>query len=143
MTRTLSQNGLNLIKKWEGLRLKSYKCSAGRWTIGYGHTTGVTKDLTCIQEQADAWLYADCQNAMNAVNRWDTVYKWSQNEFDALVSFTFNCGSVNLKNLLKNGTRSRSEIEKYLPQYRKAGGKVVQGLINRRNDELKLFKTGR
>lgn len=143
MTRTLSQNGLNLIKKWEGLRLKSYKCSAGRWTIGYGHTTGVTKDLTCIQEQADAWLYADCQNAMNAVNRWDTVYNWSQNEFDALVSFTFNCGSVNLKNLLKNGTRSRSEIEKYLPQYRKAGGKVVQGLINRRNDELKLFKTGR
>ena len=140
MTRTLSQNGLNLIKKWEGLRLKAYKCSAGKWTIGYGHTTGVTKNLTCIQEQADAWLYADCQNAMDAVNRWDTVYHWSQNEFDALVSFTFNCGSANLKALLKNGTRSRNEIEKYLPQYRKAGGKVVQGLINRRNDELKLFK---
>lgn len=142
MTRTLSQNGLNLIKKWEGLRLKAYKCSAGKWTIGYGHTTGVTKDLTCIQEQADAWLYADCQNAMNAVNRWDTVYKWSQNEFDALVSFTFNCGSANMKKLLKNGTRSRAEIEKYLPMYRKAGGRVVQGLINRRNDELKLFKKG-
>ena len=142
MTRTLSQNGLNLIKKWEGLRLKAYKCSAGRWTIGYGHTTGVTKDLTCIQEQADAWLYSDCQNAMSAVNRWDTVYKWSQHEFDALVSFTFNCGSANLKNLLKNGTRSRAEIEKYLPMYRKAGGRVVQGLINRRNDELKLFKQG-
>lgn len=142
MTRTLSQNGLNLIKKWEGLRLKAYKCSAGRWTIGYGHTTGVTKNLTCIQEQADAWLYADCQNAMNAVNRWDTVYNWSQNEFDALVSFTFNCGSANLKALLKNGIRSRYEIEKYLPQYRKAGGRVIQGLINRRNDELRLFRQG-
>lgn len=143
MTRKLSENGLNLIKRWEGLRLKAYKCSAGKWTIGYGHTTGVTKNLTCIQKQADAWLYADCQNAMDAVNRWDTVYNWSQNEFDALVSFTFNCGSANLKALLKNGTRSRSEIENYLPLYRKAGGKVVQGLINRRNDELKLFKTGR
>lgn len=143
MTRTLSQNGLNLIKRWEGLRLKAYKCSAGKWTIGYGHTTGVTKNLTCIQKQADAWLYADCQKAMDAVNRWDTVYNWSQNEFDALVSFTFNCGSANLKALLKNGTRSRAEIEKYLPMYRKAGGKVVQGLINRRNDELKLFKIGR
>lgn len=142
MTHTLSQNGLNLIKKWEGLRLKAYKCSAGKWTIGYGHTTGVTKNLTCIQEQADAWLYADCQNAMDAVNRWDTVYHWSQNEFDALVSFTFNCGSANLKSLLKNGTRTRTEIEKYLPQYRKAGGRVIQGLINRRNDELKLFMEG-
>ena len=140
MRRTLSQNGLNLIKRWEGLRLKAYKCSAGKWTIGYGHTTGVTKNLTCIQKQADAWLYADCQNAMDAVNRWDTVYNWSQNEFDALVSFTFNCGSANLNRLLQNGTRSRAEIEKYLPQYRKAGGKVVQGLINRRNDELALFK---
>lgn len=140
MRRTLSQNGLNLIKKWEGLRLKAYKCSAGKWTIGYGHTMGVTKNMTCIQEQADAWLYSDCQNAMDVVNRWDTVYNWSQNEFDALVSFTFNCGSANLNRLLQNGTRSRAEIEKYLPQYRKAGGRVVQGLINRRNDELKLFK---
>lgn len=140
MTRALSQNGLNLIKKWEGLRLKAYKCSAGKWTIGYGHTMGVTKNLTCIQEQADAWLYSDCQTAMDAVNRWDTVYHWAQNEFDALVSFTFNCGSANLNRLLQNGTRSRAEIEKYLPQYRKAGGRVVQGLINRRNDELKLFK---
>ena len=140
MRRTLSQTGLNLIKKWEGLRLKAYKCSAGKWTIGYGHTTGVTKNLTCIQEQADAWLYTDCQSAMDAVNRWDTVYNWSQNEFDALVSFTFNCGSSNLKALLKNGTRSRAQIATYLPQYRKAGGKVVQGLINRRNEELALFK---
>lgn len=142
MKRTLSQNGLNVIKKWEGLRLKAYKCSGGKWTIGYGHTTGVTKNLTCIHEQADAWLYTDCQTAMDAVNRWDTVYNWSQNEFDALVSFTFNCGSANLKKLLKNGTRSRTEIEKYLPQYRKAGGKVVQGLINRRADELELFRQG-
>lgn len=140
MVRTLSQTGLNLIKKWEGLRLKAYKCSAGKWTIGYGHTTGVTKNLTCIREQADAWLYADCQSAMDAVNHWDTVYNWSQNEFDSLVSFTFNCGSANLKALLKNGTRSRSQIAAYLPQYRKAGGKVIQGLINRRNEELALFK---
>lgn len=139
MTRTLSRNGMELIKKWEGLRLKAYKCSGGKWTIGYGHTTGVNKNLTCIQEQADAWLYSDCQTAMDAVNRWDTVYNWSQNEFDALVSFTFNCGSANLKSLLKNGTRTRTEIEKYLPQYCKAGGRVVRGLINRRNDELRLF----
>lgn len=135
----LSQSGLNLIKKWEGCRLSAYKCPSGKWTIGYGHTTGVTSGLTCIQSQADAWLLSDCQTAVNAVNKWDTTYHWNQNQFDALVSFTFNCGVGNLKTLLKNGARSIAQIEQYLPQYNKSNGKKLQGLVNRRNEELELF----
>lgn len=141
MSLTISDKGLNIIKKYEGCRLTAYKCPAGVWTIGYGHTSGVTEGMKITQAQADAYLKADCKSAVNAVNKYDGTYRWNQNQFDALVSFTFNCGSANLRSLLKAGKRSISEISNAIPLYNKASGKVLNGLIKRRADEKKLFDT--
>ena len=134
-----SQRGINLIKQFEGVRLTAYKCPAGVYTIGYGHTRGVQRGMKITEEEASAYLTADLLNSEKAVERYDSVYHWNQNEFDALVSFTFNCGAANLRALLRNGRRNRSQIAATLPLYRKAGGKVLKGLERRRAAEKALF----
>ena len=134
-----SQRGINLIKQFEGVRLTAYKCPAGVYTIGYGHTRGVQRGMRITEEEASAFLAADLRNSEKAVERYDSVYHWNQNEFDALVSFTFNCGAANLRSLLRNGRRNRSQIAATLPLYRKAGGKVLKGLERRRAAEKALF----
>lgn len=134
-----SQRGINLIKQFEGVRLTAYKCPAGVYTIGYGHTRGVNRGMKITEEEASAYLTADLLNSEKAVERYDSVYHWNQNEFDALVSFTFNCGAANLRSLLRNGRRNRSQIAATLPLYRKAGGKVLKGLERRRAAEKALF----
>ena len=85
-----SQNGINLIKQFEGCHLKSYKCPAGIWTIGYGHTAGVYDGMTISQVQAESFLKDDLFKYEEKVNKYYTKYIWTQNEFDALVSFAFN-----------------------------------------------------
>ena len=139
MRLSISPRGLSLIQKFEGCRLKAYQDSIGLWTIGYCHTSGVSEGQTITQTQADAFLKADCANAENAVSRYDDRYHWNQNQFDALVSFTFNCGSRNLQTLLNNGQRTVSEISAKIPAYNKAGGKVLKGLVRRRAAEKELF----
>ena len=134
-----SQRGINLIKQFEGVRLTAYKCPAGVYTIGYGHTRGVQRGMKITEEEASAFLTADLLNSEKAVERYDSVYHWNQNEFDALVSFTFNCGATNLRSLLRNGRRNRSQIAETLPLYRKAGGKILKGLERRRAAEKALF----
>lgn len=134
-----SQRGINLIKQFEGVRLTAYKCPAGVYTIGYGHTRGVKRGMKITEEEASVFLTADLLNSEKAVERYDSVYHWKQNEFDALVSFTFNCGAANLRSLLRNGRRNRSQIAATLPLYRKAGGKVLKGLERRRAAEKALF----
>ena len=134
-----SQRGINLIKQFEGVRLTAYKCPAGVYTIGYAHTRGVKRGMKITEEEASVYLTADLLNSEKAVERYDSVYHWNQNEFDALVSFTFNCGAANLRSLLRNGRRNRSQIAETLPLYRKAGGKVLKGLERRRAAEKALF----
>ena len=134
-----SRRGINLIKQFEGVRLTAYKCPAGVYTIGYGHTRGVKRGTKITEEEASAFLAADLRNSEKAVERYDSIYHWNQNEFDALVSFTFNCGAANLRSLLRNGRRNRSQIAATLPLYRKAGGKVLKGLERRRAAEKALF----
>lgn len=134
-----SEQGINLIKEFEGLRLTAYKCPAGVYTIGYGHTKGVSRGMKITEEQATAYLKTDIQASEKSVERWDSKYHWTQSEFDALVSFTFNCGATNLKSLLKNGQRTKAQIAATLPLYRKAGGKVLKGLERCRAAEKKLF----
>lgn len=134
-----SQRGIDLIKQFEGLRLTAYKCPAGVYTIGYGHTRGVKRGMKITEEEASAYLTADLRNSEKAVERYDGIYHWNQNEYDALVSFTFNCGATNLRSLLRNGQRNRSQIAATLPLYRKSGGKVLKGLERRRAAEKALF----
>lgn len=139
MSLSISNTGLDLIKKFEGCRLTAYQDSVGVWTIGYGHTSGVKSGQTITQIQADTYLRADCANAEKAVNSYDSKYHWNQNQFDALVSFTFNLGSGNLKTLLQSGTRTITQISAMITAYNKAGGKILQGLVNRRAAEKELF----
>ena len=137
MSLKISDNGINLIKKFEGCRLKAYKDAVGVWTIGYGHTKGVYSGQTISMTQATEYLRQDCANAERNVNSFNSKYHWTQNEFDALVSFAFNIGSIN--QLTANGKRSKTEISNKFTQYSKAGGKTLQGLLTRRKAEKALF----
>lgn len=134
-----SSKGVSLIKSFEGCRLKAYKCPAGVWTIGYGHTAGVKEGDTITQAQADEYLRNDLAKYEKAVLNYDGIYHFNQNQFDALVSFTYNCGVGNLKNLTQSGKRTLAQISVKLLLYNKAGGVVLRGLQRRRAAEKDLF----
>lgn len=134
------QAGLELIKQFEGCRLKAYKCPAGVWTIGYGHTVGVTAGQTITQADADKLLVKDMEKYEAKVNKYYEKYRWNQNEFDALVSFAYNLGSID--QLTAGGTRSRTTIANKMLEYNKAAGKVLSGLTRRRKAEQELFLRG-
>lgn len=140
---TPSKNCYDLIKKYEGCELKAYRCPAGILTIGVGHTVGVTEGMTCNQAFADACLEQDVGLAAAAVNQLVTV-PINQNQFDALVSFTFNLGAGNLgkSTLLKTlNNGAYTEAANQFKRWNLAGGKVSKGLIARRNAEQELFST--
>lgn len=132
-----SYNAIKLIESFEGCRLKSYKDAVGIWTIGYGHTKGVTAGQTITQKKAEEYLREDIVTAERHVNSYYDRYKWNQNEFDALVSFAFNIGSIT--QLTNNGKRTITEISNKILAYNKAGGKELVGLTRRRQAEKALF----
>lgn len=133
-----SQNGINLIKQFEGCRLKVYLDPVGVPTVGYGHTAGITTAMVGMpisQAQADAYLVQDLSKFEKSVN--NTGLALNQNQFDALVSFSYNCGAGNLKKLIKD--RTLPQIADALLLYNKAGGRVLEGLARRRRAERELF----
>lgn len=138
-----SDKGLALIKRFEGFRAEAYKCPAGVWTIGYGHTYGVKEGDRVSEEYATELLRKDVASAEAAVNTYvNSVI--GQSQFDALVSFVFNCGSGNFRNstLLKvvNSTpRSFAEVRRQFMRWNKAGGKVLPGLTRRREAEADMY----
>lgn len=136
-----SQNGIDLIKQFEGCRLSAYLDAVGVPTIGYGHITGVKMGDKITQTQAENLLREDLVKYENAVNELLLHYQLNQNEFDALVSFAFNLGTGNLKKLTANNTRNKGQIADAMLQYNKAGGQVLSGLTKRRKKERDLFCT--
>lgn len=134
----ISKNGIELIKKYEGCSLTAYRCPAGKWTIGFGHTGNVGENDKITQQQAEAYLVADVSKYEKCVAKYEK-YKWNQNEFDALVSFAYNIGSID--GLTEKGTRSKQEIAEKILLYNKAFGKVLTGLARRRKEERALFMT--
>ena len=136
-----SEKGFEIIKKYESCRLTAYLDPVGIPTIGWGHTSGVKMGQTITQAQADAYREQDVSTAERAVAKYDGTYHWNQNQFDGLVSFTYNCGAGNLDKLTANGSRTVSEISAKIPSYNKAGGKVLSGLVRRRTEEKALFDT--
>ena len=135
-----SNAGISLIKQFEGCRLEVYLDPVGVPTCGYGHTAGLTKSMVGMkitQEQADAYLKVDLAKFEKKVSRYDCVYHWTQNEFDAMVSFCYNIG--NIDGLTNNGKRDKSEIAAKMLSYNKAGGVVLKGLSRRRKAEYDMF----
>ena len=142
----VSKNCISLVKKFEGCRLKAYKDSVGVWTVGYGCTsaekdiTGITVSAgtTITQAQADEWLEKSLNKKYSGkIMQYDDKYHWTQNEFDALVSFAYNIGSIS--QLTANGTRTKKEIASSMLLYTKAGGRTLDGLVKRRKAEHDLF----
>lgn len=148
MITKINKEGTDLITKWEGLRLKPYLCSAGVPTIGYGSTryeNGNKVKLTDseITKERAIQLFANTilqyEKAVFTLTRDDI----NQNQFNALVSFCYNLGVNALKNstLLKkvNANLTDPNIKLEFVKWINSGGVKSQGLLNRRNDEVKMY----
>jgi len=140
----VSQQGIDLIKKFEGLRLTAYVCPAGVLTIGYGHTgDDVKPGMRISEEEAEKLLWKDTESAQQTVSSFVNV-KINQNEYDALVSFVFNVGPTAFVNstllrLLNHGA-DRKVVAAEFARWVKAGSDTpVPGLVRRREEEKKLF----
>lgn len=141
-----SSRGIQLIKSFEGCRLTAYKDAAGIDTIGWGTTnadkavTGKTikRGLTITQATAEKWLIESLKRKYEPlVEKYESTYRWTQNQFDALVSFAYNIGSID--QLTNEGKRDKQTIARKILEYNKAGGKVLEGLVRRRKAEHDLF----
>lgn len=129
-----SEKAYSLIRQFEGLRPTAYRCPAGIWTIGYGHTSGVVPGMAITKEQAEEFLMRDIETAENIVNAecWNLL----QCQFDAIVSFVFNVGGSNFRKstLLKNikvNPNDNSIMDEFL-RWVYAKGVVLPGLQKRR-----------
>ena len=134
-----SQRGIDLIKKYEGCRLQAYKPIPTEqfWTIGYGHYGPDVKPGQMItQAEAEVLLGIDLKKYEQAVES-TTPFAMNQAQFDALVSFAYNCGVGNLKKLVSG--RTAPQVADAILKYTKAGGKVLPGLARRRQEERALF----
>ena len=143
MTRKTNQAGVDLIKQFEGFVNHAYKCPAGVWTIGYGHTKGVYDGQHVDESAAQDLLRQDLADAEGAVCRLVTV-DLNDNQFAALVSFVFNVGTGNFAKssvLTSVNAEDHDEVPYNLAKWNKAGGKVLSGLTRRREAEGKLWST--
>ena len=139
----ISNKGIELIKQFEGCRLKAYQDSVGVWTIGYGHTEDVAEGMEISAHQSEIMLAADLEKYANYVNKYVTV-SLNQNKFDALTSWVYNLGPGNLKSstMLKVLNDERyDDVPFQIKRWNKAGGKVLKGLVRRREAEAELFAT--
>ncbi|UGA37825.1 lysozyme [Chromobacterium haemolyticum] len=137
-----SDAGITLVKSFEGLKLVAYKCPAGIWTNGYGHTgSDVTPGQVITQVQADALLARDLERFESGVSRLVSV-PMTQNQFDALVCFSYNLGLGSLQNstlLRLLNQRDYAGAAAQFPRWNKAGGKELPGLTRRRAAEQAMF----
>ena len=138
----INEAGLKIVKSFEGLRLRSYKCPAQVITIGYGHTGSykgkpLTLGMTITKEEAEELLRQDLVKYEKYVDNLNRDF--NENERAALISFCYNCGPASLRSLCRN--RTNEQIGNALLLYNKAGGKVLAGLTKRRKAERELFFT--
>jgi GH24 family phage-related lysozyme (muramidase) len=138
-----SASGIEMIKSFEGF-LEYAIWDYGQWSIGYGtgvpegqYPNGITREEAEILLRQYLDYFEDCLNKFTD----DYNVVLNQNQFDALVSFTFNCGAGNLKNLTQSGKRTLEQISAKILLYNKAGGVVLRGLQRRRAAEKELFDT--
>lgn len=138
----VSENCINLIKEFEGYKLKPYQLAGEKYyTVGFGHYgPDVNPNKKYTKKEVEALLISDLQRFETGVLRYDKIYHWSQNEFDALVSFAYNVGSID--GLTSKGSRSREQIAYFMRKYVKGSdGRTLEGLVRRREKERELFLT--
>ena len=136
-----SPKGIALIKEFEGLRLKAYKCPEGVWTIGYGHTDGVRPGMVISERQAEDFLKAEPIAFEKYLN--DLRLAINQNQFDALISFIYNVGTGNFSSStmlrkVKANPLDNSIMDEFL-RWVYSKGRVLPGLQRRRLAEMKLY----
>mgnify|MGYP003421861971 FL=1 len=136
-----SVDAYELIKQFEGLRLKAYLCPAGIWTIGYGHTSGVSPNSFITIQEADEYLHRDVAAIEMQLNKLNLSLR--QCQWDAIVSFVFNVGIGNFKAStllakIRINPDDNSIIDEFL-RWVYANGKVMRGLQKRRLTEMKLY----
>ena len=137
----LGYEGTKLLKFFEGCKLTAYQDSVGVWTIGYGHTKGVYAGMTITQEEAEQMLLTELEEYEGYVEKYVTV-PLTQNQFDALVVWVYNLGPTNFRNstLLKElNAGNYNAAGQEITRWNKAGGKVLAGLVKRREAEAQLF----
>ena len=137
----ISQEGIDLIKHFEGCELESYRCSANVLTIGYGTTKNVVEGMKISQHQAEELLMKDLEEFEEYVEDLIDV-PLEQIQFEALVAWTYNLGPTNLKTstlrkVLNKG--AYDDVAEQIKRWNKANGKVLKGLVRRRNAEAELF----
>jgi lysozyme len=140
-TKKINRDGLKIIKESEGLYLEAYPCPAGIWTIGYGHTSGVKKGMTITEAEADTYLRSDVISAEQDVSNKVKV-SLNSNQFSALVSFVFNIGGTQFSasTLLKKlNVSDYAGAAAEFGRWNKANGKVLSGLVTRRDKEKNFF----
>lgn len=140
----LSPQGLEKLRQLEGLRLNSYQCSAGVWTIGYGSTRNVVPNMRITKQEAEDRLKRDVVHFEETVSE-NVQVRLNQEQFDALVLFSFNVGAAGFKKsklleLLNNS--DYNAVPAQLARWNKVSGKVNRGLINRRATEIALWNAG-
>ena len=144
----LNKASLDLIKHWEGCKLKAYKCSAGVWTVGYGLTTSagfieVGPNTTITQAEADWYLEKTIEKFLEQIKPAITA-PINENELGAFTSLAYNIGPTAFRKssaLRHFNAGNKDKVPNALRMWRKAGGKVVKGLVNRREAEVDLFLT--
>jgi len=138
----ITDEGIKLIKNFEGCRLTAYKCPAGVWTIGYGHTgSEVHSGQKITQAQADNYLKVDLMIHCNNVSKLVKV-PLTQNQFNALVSFEYNVGYGNFKNSTMLKLLNQKKYVEAAAQFDRwvyAGKTKLAGLVKRRTAEKNLF----
>jgi len=146
----ISDKGIALIKHHEGVRLKPYQDCVKLWTVGVGHLIGDGKSLppewnrVLTMEEVDGILRKDLARFEQGVSKFCPV-QLTQGEFDALISFSFNLGlgvlqrSTLRQKILRNDKKGAAEE---FTKYVRAGGKIIKGLVTRRNDEKQMFLGG-
>ena len=155
------EKGLALIKRFEGCKYTPYKCPAGLWTVGYGtvlypdqirlkmperlsYPLRVEDSRKFSQEEIDAFLATELRSTERGVARYCPASVGNQNQFDALVSFAYNCGVGALQRSTIRQAYNRGEVETAADgflKYTRGGGKILPGLTRRREAEKALFLT--
>ena len=141
MTSRNIEQAINLITKFEGFSSTVYRCPAGVLTLGYGHTGGVKWGDTITKEHALVLLKLDLQIIQEKVEEYDHIYHWTNNEYNALLSFGYNLGVGSIDQVTNHGNRTKEIIAKKMLLYCNANGEQLPGLVTRRKEEQKLFLT--